>query len=122
MHSLHRQKGMTGAGWLIVLVLIGFFALLVLKMLPSYMEYYKIVSTFESLEEETGLETPLDIRKLIERRFDISYVSTIQPRDVIIRSVGQDYRVQAKYESRKHLFANVYVVMIFDKQVTVKTR
>jgi hypothetical protein len=122
MHSLHRQKGMTGAGWLIVLALIGFFALLVLKMLPSYMEYYKIVSTLESLEEESGLETPLDIRKLIERRFDISYVNTIQPRDVIIRSSGQNYRVQAKYESRKHLFANVYVVMLFEKQVTVKTR
>jgi hypothetical protein len=95
---------MTGAGWLIVLALIGFFAMLILIMLPSYMEYYKIVSTLESLEEESGLETPQAIRRLIERRFDIRY------------------RVQAKYESRKHLFANVYVVMTFDKQVTVKSR
>ncbi len=122
MHSLHRQKGMTGAGWLIVLALIGFFAMLVLKMMPSYMEYYKIVSTLESLEEESGLETPHDIRRLIVRRFDISYVNTIQPRDVMIRSAGPNYRVQAKYESRKHLFHNVYVVMTFDKQVTVKSR
>ncbi len=122
MHSIHRQKGMTGAGWLIVLALIGFFAMLILTMLPSYMEYYKIVSTLESLEEESGLETPADIRRLIERRFDISYVETIRPRDVSIKSAGPNYRVRANYESRKHLFANVYVVMTFDKQVVVKPR
>jgi Tfp pilus assembly protein PilE len=49
MRPLNRQKGMTAIGWLIVLALIGFFVLLTLKMLPSYLEYYKIVSTLDSL-------------------------------------------------------------------------
>jgi hypothetical protein len=117
MRSLTRQKGMTGIGWLIVLGLIGFFALLTLKMLPSYLEYYKIVSTLESFEEETGFDSPAEIRNLLERRFDISYVNTILPKDVIIKSVGQNYSIRAKYESRVHLFGNVSVVMAFDKQV-----
>jgi hypothetical protein len=113
---------MTGAGWLIVLALIGFFAMLILVMLPSYMEYYKIVSSLESLEKESGFETPHEIRRLLERRFDISYVNTIHPKDVKIQRAGPNFRVRAKYESRKHLFANVYVAMTFDKQVTVKSR
>jgi hypothetical protein len=122
MQSLKRQIGMTAIGWLIVLALIGFFVLLTLRMLPSYLEYYKVVSTLESLEKETGLATPKDIRNLLERRFDISYVETIQPKEVGIKAVGPNFKVIADYESRKHIFANVDVVMSFYKEVLVRTR
>jgi hypothetical protein len=120
MRSMHRQKGVTAIGWLIILGLIGFFTLLTLKMAPAYMEYYKVVSSLESLEEEPGLQTPADIRRLLNRRFNISYVESINERDVIIRSAGPLFRVTAKYESREHLFGNVYVVMAFNKQVQVR--
>jgi hypothetical protein len=113
---------MTAIGWLFVLALIGFFVLVTLKMLPAYLEYFKVVSTLESLEDETGWTevTPRAIRNLIERRFDISYVSVITPREVKIKSAGTSYRVTAKYEAREHLFFNVDVVMSFYKQVTVR--
>jgi hypothetical protein len=120
MRSLKRQNGMTAIGWLIVLALIGFFVLLTLRMLPSYLEYYKIVSTLDSLEKEPGLDKPAAIRRLIDRRFNISYVDVIQPNDVMIKPVGPNFRVIADYESRKHIFANVDVVMSFYKEVLVK--
>ena len=120
MRSLTRQKGMTGIGWLIVLALIGFFVLLALKMVPVYLEYYKVVSSLESIAKETGYESPREIRDLLERRFDISYVNTITHKDVIIKSAGQYYNVRAKYDAREHLFGNVSVMMSFDKQVMAK--
>jgi membrane protein implicated in regulation of membrane protease activity len=120
MRSMKRQQGVTAIGWLIILGLIGFFVLLTLKMVPSYMEYYKIVSTLESLESETSMSSPRDITKLIERRFDISYVNTISAKDVRVTSAGPNWRVRAKYDSKVHLFYNVYVVMAFDKQVQVR--
>jgi hypothetical protein len=122
MKSLKRQNGMTAIGWLIVLGLIGFFVLLTLRMLPSYLEYYKIVSSLDSLQNETGLDSPAAIRRLLDRRFNISYVDVIQPTDVIIKPVGPNFQVIADYESRKHIFANVDVVMSFYKQVLVKSR
>lgn len=122
MQSLKRQNGMTAIGWLIVLALIGFFVLLTLRMLPSYLEYYKVVSTLDSLEKEPGLESPAAIKKLIERRFDISYVESIQPEDVGIKASGPNFRVIADYESRKHIFANVDVIMSFYKEVLVRQR
>ena len=122
MHSLNRQKGMTAIGWLIVLALIGFFVLLALRMVPAYMEDYKVVSTLESLEEETGWTdvSPQAIRRLLERRFDISYVQSITPRQVSIKPVGAYYNVSAKYSAREHLVGNVSVVMEFHKQVKVR--
>jgi hypothetical protein len=120
MRSLARQKGMTGIGWLIVLGLIGFFVLLALKMVPVYLEYYKVVSTLESIAKESGYESPREIRDLLERRFDISYVSTITHKDVIIKSAGRNFNIRAKYDAREHLFGNVSVMMSFDKQVVAK--
>jgi len=120
MHSLQQQKGVTAIGWLIILGLIGFFTLLTLKMLPSYMEYYKIASTLETMTKDSGFENPAEIRDKAERRFDISYVKTISHKDLIIKPYGQSWLVTAKYESRVHLFYNVSVVMSFDKQVKVK--
>jgi hypothetical protein len=122
MHSLKRQNGMTAIGWMMVLALIGFFTLLALRMVPAYLEYYKVVSTLDSLEEETGWSevTPHAIRRLIERRFDISYVHSILPRQVSIKPVGAYYVVTAKYTAREHLAGNVSVVMDFQKQVRVR--
>lgn len=122
MRSLNRQKGMTGIGWLIVLALIGFFVLLALKMVPAYLEYYKVVSALESLEEETGWTdvSPQAIRRLLERRFDISYVTAITPRQVSVKPIGAYYNVSARYDANEHLFANVYVVMKFQKTVKVR--
>lgn len=119
MHSMTRQKGMTGIGWLIVLALIGFFVLLVLKMFPEYKQYFDVASTLNSMEKESGFSSPADIRKMAERRFDVSFITAITPRDLVIRPKGDKYTVQAKYERKVHLFYNVSVVMDFDKQVTV---
>ena len=121
MRSIRRQAGVTAIGWMIILALIGFFVLLTLKMLPSYLEYFKVVSSLESLEKET-LSSPVEIRKLLEKRFDISYVNTITPKQVQIKSAGQYFDVAAKYDARVHLFANVDVVMAFNKQVKVTRR
>jgi len=118
MRSIRRQAGVTAIGWMIILALIGFFVFLTLKMLPSYLEYFKVSSTLESLEKE-ALSTPQDIRRLLDRRFDISYVYTITPRQVKIKNAGKFFNVTAKYDSRVHLFANVDVLMSFNKQVKV---
>jgi hypothetical protein len=121
MQMANRQKGMTGIGWLIVLGLIAFFALLTLRMVPSYLEYYKISSALEKLPKETGMVdvNPMSIRKALYRQFDIGYVSVIEAKDVMVKPAGAYYNVRAKYDDRKHLFANVDVVMSFDKTVKV---
>jgi hypothetical protein len=120
MRSLQQQKGVTTIGWLIILGLIGFFVLLALRMGPSYMEYYKVASTLESMAKESGFGNPHEIRRMAENRFDISYVHSITHNDLKIKPFGQQFLVSAKYESRVHLFGNVFVVMAFDKQVKVK--
>lgn len=121
MQMANRQRGMTGIGWLIVLGLIAFFSLLTLRMVPSYLEYYKVAQALEKLPKESGLAdvNPVSIRRALERQFDIGYVSVIQPSDIRVKPSGAYYEVRAKYDDSKHLFGNVAVVMSFDKTVKV---
>lgn len=119
MRSRTHQRGMTAIGWLIVLAMIGFFVLLALRMVPAYLDYYKVVSTLEGLEAESGFSSPREIRKLLERRFEISYVNAITPADVVIKPIGGSYSVKAAYEKSEHIVGNVYVVMDFEKEIMV---
>ncbi len=93
MRSLQQQKGVTTIGWLIILSLIGFFVLLTLRMAPAYMEYYKVSSTLETLAKESGFDSPRQIRLTAERRFEISYVDSITPKDLKIKPFGQHFLV-----------------------------
>ena len=120
MRSIKHQRGMTAIGWLLVLVIIGFFVLLALRMVPAYLDYYKVVSTLDGLESESGFSNPGEIRRLLERRFEISFVDAITPQDVEIKSKGNNYIVTAAYEKSEHIVGNVYVVMDFEKTVEVK--
>ena len=119
MHSRTHQRGMTAIGWLLVLAMIGFFVLLALRMVPAYLDFYKVVSTLEGLEAESGFSSPREIRKLLERRFEISYVTAITPADVVIKPIGGNFSVTAAYEQSEHIAGNVYVVMDFEKQILV---
>ncbi len=121
MRLIRRQAGVTGIGWMIILGLMGFFVFLTLKMLPSYLEYFKVASALESLKKET-MSSPIEIRKHLGRQFDVGYVYVILPKDVKIKNAGKVYKVTAKYDSRVHLFANVDVMMSFDKRVEVARR
>jgi hypothetical protein len=121
MRSIRRQAGVTAIGWMIILGLMGFFVFLTLKMLPSYLDYFKVVSALESVEKKTA-SSPMEIRKHIGRQFDVSFVYAITPKQIKIKNIGEAFNVIAKYDDRVHLFANVDVVMSFENQVRVERR
>lgn len=125
MRKLHRQGGMTAIGWLLVLGLIAFFVLIALRLIPVYLEYIKVVTVLESLEEEPGIgqKTRTEILQLIERRLDINDVRHVDPRKrtQITKDDGR-VTIRIRYERREPLIGNVDVVASFDKAVQVAAR
>jgi len=124
MKTRHHQKGMTAIGWLLVLGLIAFFILITLRLLPMYLEFGKVASVIESLQNEPGISnlSRSEIIKLVSRRFDVNDVSSVDPKLI---KVGKDkglLTVSIDYEQREHLIGNVDVVAVFNKQVEVHAR
>lgn len=119
MRNLQRQQGMTLLGWIVVLGLIAFFVLLTLRLMPNYLENFKVAETLESLRNEPEItrKSPLEIRKLIDRRFMINDVTSIAAKDVQITNEKGRLTVRAQYEIRVPVLGNVDAVTKFDESV-----
>ena len=50
-----RQRGMTVIGMLLLMIAIAFVALVGMKVIPMYIQYYSIKSTIESIRKEPQL-------------------------------------------------------------------
>ena len=75
MNSIrYRQSGMTLISFLVVFIVAGFFVLLILKMVPVYLENLKIVSSLDGLKNESGIaeKSPKEIKQLLQKRWDVN--------------------------------------------------
>ena len=121
MNRWHHQKGMTAIGWLLVLGLIAFFTLITLRLVPAYLEFAKVTSVLESLQNEPGItrKTRGEIIQMITKRFDVNDVYQVDAKQVKIKKEKGVLTVSINYERREHLVGNVDVVTTFERQVEV---
>ncbi len=114
-----RQQGMTFIGLVIVLGLIAFFVLAALKLIPLYLENFKIVSSLQSLKSEPdlGSRSVPEIMKLLSRRLEINDVRRLTPKDIEIKAGSGRALVRIKYEARESFIGNVDIVAKFDNSV-----
>jgi hypothetical protein len=122
-HYPSRQTGMTLIGFLLMFALIGFFTLLVLKLVPIYLEHFKIVSSLNSLQKEPdlGVKTKEEILSLLQKRWNINMVDDVTAKDVQITKQGGHVKVQVAYEAVEHIMGNVDALVSFDDAIEVGT-
>jgi hypothetical protein len=116
-----KQTGMTAISMLLLLIIAGFFALLVMKMGPVYLENYKVKTVLSALESESmiGKKSISEVRKLIDRRLYINEVRRLSMKDIKVKKADGKLRVEIIYEVREHIAANVDAVMSFEDIVEV---
>jgi len=115
---IHKQRGMSLVGFIIVLGLSIFVAYLGMRIIPIYMEYYAVVSAMNGVAAEEGSAhlTPYQIRTRVMNRLYVSYSQNVKDHHIkISRSTGVQLRIV--YEVRKPVIGNLDVVAHFDKSV-----
>ncbi len=107
------QRGMTLIGMLLLIVVIAFMALIAMKVVPMYVQYYTIKSTIESVRKEPQLAqmSPTDIQNAIQKRFDIGYVENVTARDLKIRNDRSGRVLDLVYQDERPLFYGLSVVL-----------
>jgi hypothetical protein len=115
MTLLRAQRGMTLIGWVVVLMLIGFFALLAMRLVPVYLENYTVKSTLKSLQNEPEItkKSPFEIRRLIDNRLYINYVTTVDAKQFSIVQKGGRTTVGVDYQVERPFIGNVYLLVKF---------
>ncbi len=125
MRTPQRQRGMTTIGWILTFLLIAFFTLIALKIVPIYIDSFKAVSILQDLEKdayETGGMSPGEIVKTIEKRLSINMVQGVTRDDIYVEREGDRMIIGMDYEVRRNLFGNLDVVVSFEKSVEVPVR
>lgn len=117
--NMQRQQGMTFISTLLLLLVGGFLAMLVLKLLPIYLDNYKIQSVLASLEAETGMGSkPVqEIKQAIDKRLYINEVRHIGMKDIKIKRQGNFLDVRIGYVVKEPIMGNVEVLVTFDNNV-----
>jgi hypothetical protein len=112
-----RQDGMTYLGMLIMLIVIAFCAVVLIKVLPLYMEHFKVKSSLDSLAQDTkdsqAALSPEEIEQHLLKRLSINDVQHVKKENIQVTREGRKVVVTVDYEARVTLFDNLDLVARF---------
>jgi hypothetical protein len=111
-----KQRGMTLIGLIFTLLLVGFVALIVLKITPVYIDYFSVKKAVAT-SSQSGPE-PGSIRAAFDRAAVIDRIDVIKGRDLTITG-GQ---VSFAYDEVVHLFGNISLLIEFEGTSNVGSR
>lgn len=125
MHYRNKQSGMTFWGFAMVAFLIVFFTLLILKLLPPYMENAKIRTALENMARQPNAAnmSKMEITEALQRRFDVDDVTRANLKTDLTAAKSADGRstkIRIAYEVRVPLAYNISALLTFDETVEAR--
>lgn len=121
--NIRRNDGLTLIGFLIVLVMVLFFAYSGMRVVPMYLEYHALVNALEKLEDDPYSKdlTPAKIKQSIFDSLWASYASNnIKKEHIHISKKSGRVNVRVAYEIRTSFIANIDLVGKFDRTAVLR--
>jgi len=124
MRSKRRQRGMSGWVILYILATLGAAGLVGLKLIPVYLDSFKIDKGLKAVIEDASA-TSQNKRAILEaliKRLDIDSVDAIHYKNykelVKVTKKGNRVTIVATYRAEAPLLANLTLVASFKKEVS----
>ncbi len=119
-----NQRGISIGPVMLIIMLVVFFATILLKTLPSYMEFWTVKSVMNSVEDRPDevRRGPAAIRRLIMSQLQINQVSSLEESAFVIQPSpgGRGAEISVSYVVQKPMFLNIDVLMNFEHTVVVE--
>lgn len=122
MRSTKSQQGMTLISMMVLIVLVGFVLMVVVKVVPGYMESFKVDSALKSLTQKPkiGEASNDDIREMVLRKLQVDDVESVKKEHIKIEATKTGRKVWIEYEYRVNIISNIdAVVVIGDNAVEI---
>jgi hypothetical protein len=118
-----RSHGITLIGFLMLLLVVGFFAYLAMRLIPMYVEYMGVVKAMEQVRTEPNARnmSPEQVRRALQFKFDTQYVESgaIPPQAIQVIRQGNASTLRIRYERRVPFIHNLELLASFDKSVSL---
>lgn len=114
MQLANRQRGLGLWGWIFVLGVIGFTAMVVLQLTPIYLAEMAIQRVVKSTADNGG-SSLVEIRKAMKTRWDVEGITTLRVDEIQLVKTSSGRALHYEYEARAALFYNLSIVATFDQ-------
>jgi hypothetical protein len=122
MSMRSKQTGVTLIGWIILLTPMALCGYVGIRLAPVYLNYMKVARTLESVKTElkgSDAGSQQVIRTSIEKNLNIESVDYPDIKDIKITRDGRSWVISASYDDQAPLFSNIFILVTFDKTVTL---
>ena len=116
MQLRRQQQGMSIFGMIAILIMVGFFVLSAVRMVPVYMEFLSVRDIVSRASVEAAQEqwSPADIRRRLATNFNTNQINSLKAKQIeIYRKKGKTY-IDANYEVRQPVFWRIDSVLKFN--------
>ena len=112
---MHKQRGVSMLGFMLIAVAVIIIAMLAMKLVPAYIEFFSVKKILNSMgqDAETKSMSNIEIRKSFSKRANVGYVTVVKPEDLSIDRSGGKMVISTEYEYRTPLVANISLVVDF---------
>ncbi len=112
-----RQTGLGALGWLIVLAIASFALTCFFKLGPVYLEYWQAKGALDDVlaENRAAGKSKAELLDSLQKHLDVSRIEVFQAKDLRFEQTRNGLQIDASYEKRVPLIANIDVVVKFDK-------
>jgi hypothetical protein len=117
------QRGVTAIGWLILFIPIAIVFYAGIRLSPLYLNYMKVTHSLEAVATEVSNDgqTADGLRNAVDKHFQIESVDYPDKKDLKITRVNNVWQIEANYDDQSPLFANIAILITFDKTVKLKS-
>jgi len=114
--GLQRQAGLSMFGFLLVLIILAAALNFGLTLGPHYMENRSIVSVVEGVDPQLWGSSKKKAHVAVNKGLKINQARSYKSEDIVkIEKVKGATKVTIDYEVRENMFANLDVVLVFNK-------
>jgi Tfp pilus assembly major pilin PilA len=111
---MHRERGLSLIGTIFVLAILGFVAVVGLKLVPAYIEYFAVKKVLAAMVHSGDTKgTVAEIKKAFDRRSLIDDIHSLKGEDLDVTKEGGTVVVSANYSVKVPLVANVSACIDF---------
>lgn len=116
MNTRQHQSGMSILSILVILLMVGFFILCAIRIIPPYTEYLTVRGIVSKMAMETDpvTESPSDIRRKFANLFNTNQIYKLDYKEVEIYSKGGKTYIDANYEVRLPIIWRIDAVLKLD--------
>lgn len=125
---MKRQSGITLVGFIIILIVVAFFAYTAMKLVPAYLDYFSVAKAMNTVATQTtsgSSTTPEEIRRQLDTQQLSQYFDDedIAPGNVhIVTNRGGGSSLKLSYDKKIHWIYNIDFLLHFEKTVPLQVQ